>query len=138
MGFRQGAYAKIWTVENKGNYSVCNLSISKKNRDTDEYEVEFQDGFVRFVGNAHNDISNIEIPANGLSIKIENCDVTTKYDADRKKLYINYVVFGFEIPENNIKGSTNKSGVESKRNTKIKQHEPKTNEYEEDDYDLPF
>ncbi|MDY4494862.1 MAG: hypothetical protein SPE24_08255 [Erysipelotrichaceae bacterium] len=100
MGFRQGAYAKIWSVEDKGNYSVCNLSISKKNKDTDKYDVEFQDGFVRLVGTAHTDISGMDIPENGLSIKISSCDVTNNYDADKKKLYTNYVIFGFEIPDN--------------------------------------
>ena len=34
MGFRQGAYAKIWKVENKGNYHVAQISISRKNKDT--------------------------------------------------------------------------------------------------------
>ena len=34
MGFRQGAYAKIWKIEDKGNYHVAQMSISRKNKDT--------------------------------------------------------------------------------------------------------
>lgn len=139
MGFRQGAYAKIWSVEDKGNYSVCNLSISKKNKDTDKYDVEFQDGFVRLVGTAHTDISGMDIPENGLSIKISSCDATNNYDADKKKLYTNYVIFGFEIPENNNGNSggakkSSKSTTKAKKNTKV----APTPAADEDEEELPF
>lgn len=139
MGFRQGAYAKIWSVEDKGNYSICNLSISKKNKDTDKYYVEFQDGFVRLVGTAHTDISGMDIPENGLSIKISSCDVTNNYDADKKKLYTNYVIFGFEIPENNNGNSggakkSSKSTPNVKKNTKA----APTPAVDEGEDELPF
>lgn len=32
MGFRKGAYARVWEAENKGKYSVANISVSKKIR----------------------------------------------------------------------------------------------------------
>lgn len=139
MGFRQGAYAKIWSVEDKGNYSVCNLSISKKNKDTDKYDIEFQDGFVHLVGTAHTGISGMDIPKNGLSIKISSCDVTNNYVADKKKLYTNYVIFGFEIPENNNGNSggakkSSKSTTKAKKNTKA----APTPAADEDEEELPF
>ena len=37
MGFRQDArFAKVWEIENKGNYHVVSLSTSKKNKATGE------------------------------------------------------------------------------------------------------
>lgn len=99
MGFRQGAYAKVWSVEDKGNYSVCRMSTSKKNKETEEYETDFQDGYVRFVGTAHTMIHDKNIPNNGLSIKLSSVEVTNKYDKASNKSYINYAVFGFELPD---------------------------------------
>jgi len=103
MGFRTGAYAKVWKIENKGNYSVGQISISRKNKNTDQYEVEFQDGFTRFVGNAHNDINSIDFPEKGgLTIKITSCDVTNNYNKEKKTTYTNYVIFGFETPNGEL------------------------------------
>ena len=90
MGFRQGAYAKIWRVEDKGNYSVAQVSISKKNKDTDQYETEFQHNFVRLVGTAHDLGKNIEEVQGGTSIKITSCDVTNRYDKEKKKEFTNF------------------------------------------------
>ena len=99
MGFRQGSFARIWSYENKGNYSTCRLSISKKNKNTDAYETEFTDGFVRLVGNAHQAIQGIQIDEKkGYNIKISSCDVTNVYTApDGKVSYApHYTIFGFE------------------------------------------
>ena len=59
MGFRNGAYAKIWNSEDKGKYSVVELSTSKKNKETDEYETDFSSKFVRFIGAAHEALKNL-------------------------------------------------------------------------------
>lgn len=80
----------------------------------------------------------MDIPENGLSIKISSCDVTNNYDADKKKLYTNYVIFGFEIPENNNGNSggtkkSSKSTTKAKKNTKAA-----TPAADEDDEELPF
>lgn len=102
MGFRQGAYARIWSVENKGKYSTCNMTISKRNKETGEYNVEFQDGFVRLVGNAHQAMMGVDIPERkGVSVKIGACDVTTNYIPEKKKTYVNYVIYSFEDENNN-------------------------------------
>lgn len=93
MGFRQGAYAKIWKVEDKGNYHVAQMSISRKNKDTGNYDTEWQNNFVRLVGTAHQQIKSMDISHN---VKLGACDVTNKYDAEKKTTYTNYVVFGFE------------------------------------------
>ena len=150
MGFRQGAYAKIWSVEDKGNYSICSLSISKKNKETGEYEVSFQSKFVRLVGSAHTDISKMNIPDNGLFIKINSCDVTNSYNAEKKKVYTNCVIFEFDVPENNFNnGNSSNSSNAKKTNKKTNSNVKNTSNVknmsetgnvvsEDDDFDLPF
>lgn len=118
MGFRQGAYAKIWRVEDKGNYSVAQVSISKKNKDTDQYETEFQHNFVRLVGTAHDLGKNIEEVQGGTSIKITSCDVTNRYDKDKQKEFTNFVIFGFEFPDNNNGNAGGKKKAAPKKPTK--------------------
>lgn len=94
MGFRQDArFAKVWEIENKGNYHVVSLSTSKKNKVTGEYETDFSNKFVRFIGTAHNEASNLKV---GDAIKIGSCEVTNSYDKEKKTTYTNYLVYSFE------------------------------------------
>lgn len=93
MGFRQGGYAHIWNLENKGNYHVAEMSTSKKNKDTDKYETDWSNKFVRLVGTAHQQADTLDISKN---VKIGACDVTNKYDKEKNTTYTNYVIFGFE------------------------------------------
>lgn len=94
MGFRQDArFAKVWEIENKGNYHVVSLSTSKKNKTTGEYETDFSNKFVRFIGTAHNEASNLKV---GDAIKIGSCEVTNSYDKEKKTTYTNYLVYSFE------------------------------------------
>ena len=135
MGFRQGAYARLWSAEDKGRYSLANISVSKKNKDTNKYETEFLSKYVRLVGNAHDTATELDIPANGVSIKITSCDVTNQYDPQKERMYTNFVVFGFEIPDDNdSSGSSNKQSADKgkKRAARTKQ------EQFEDEKDLPF
>jgi len=99
MGFRQGAIARLWSYENKGNYSTCRISISRKNKTTGAYETDFTDGFVRLVGKAHLDVQNLVVDEHkGVSIKITSCEVTNFYtDPNGKASYApHYTIFGFE------------------------------------------
>lgn len=94
MGFRQDArFAKVWEIENRGNYHVVSLSTSKKNKITGEYETDFSSKFVRFIGTAHNEASNLKA---GDTIKIGSCEVTNSYDKEKKTTYTNYLVYSFE------------------------------------------
>lgn len=92
MGFRKDAYAKIWKVEKQERYTRVNLSVSKKNRDTGEYETEFS-GFVNLVGDAHKKAINLE---ENDRIKILSCDVTTRYDKASNRTFTNYTIFDWE------------------------------------------
>ena len=142
MGFRQadsekrGGYAKVWKVEDKGNYSVGQVSTSKKKPGTEsEYEVDFQDGFVRFIGSAHEAIQQLQIGDKGLSIQITSCDVTNKYDKASNRTYVNYAIFAIDVVDGNNGGGTAKSTAKkSTAKTKAKAEVEDTT----DDDDLPF
>ena len=132
MGVRQDAFDKVWKDEDKANYGVGQVSDIKKNKQTGQYEVDFQDGFVRFVGNAHTLMNDTDIPQNGLTIKISSCDVTSNYSKEKNKTYVNYVIFGFEIPDGN-----NSKKTETKKSAK-KEADNEADSFEQADDDLPF
>ncbi len=97
MGFRNGAYATIWG-EVKHVSDTCTqgrISISKKNKQTGEYEQEFG-GFVRFVGTAtaRKAMSLKERDR----IKLGDVDVSCRYDKEKNTTYTNFTVFSFELP----------------------------------------
>lgn len=101
--FSVNSYAKIKEVEDKGNYSVCKISISKKNKTTNKYETDFI-GKVRFVGNAH-----LQRPLKDQRIKITNCGVSNCYTKDDKLEFSkspNYTIFGYELLEDSGANST--------------------------------
>ena len=109
MGFSVGTYAKVWNVEDKGRYSVVELSVSKKAKDENGneikgadgksvYNIEFSSKFVRFVGKAHELAKTLQ---KNDSIKILNCDVTNKYDKEKNTTFTNYVVFDAEASQYN-------------------------------------
>lgn len=94
MGFRNGAYATVWKVKaGKGNYKEVQLSVSRKNKNTGEYQTEFS-AWVRFVGMANERAEQLEEKSR---IKIEACDVTNSYDRGKRITYTNYTVFDFEV-----------------------------------------
>lgn len=154
MGFRQadsegrGGFARIWSVEDKGNYSTAKVSTSRKRKDADGndyWETDFQDGFVRLIGSAHTKAKELDIPVNdngeskGVAIQITSCEVTMQYNAEKKKNYTNYAIFAFDIPDGN--GGTKSSNIKktaaktTKKSTKSK---TKKEAPVEDDDDLPF
>jgi single-strand DNA-binding protein len=106
MGFRQDAYAKVWNVEDKGNYSVVELSTSKKDKQTNEYKTDFSSKFVRFIGTAHSQVKGLD---KGASIKLGNCEVTNSYNKETKTSYTNFLVFSFELPNGNTSRATTNS-----------------------------
>lgn len=96
--FSVNSYAKIKEVEDKGNYSVCKISISRKIKNSDKYETDFV-AKVRFVGNAHS-----QRPLKDQRIKITSCGVSNCYVKDDKLEFLNvpnYTVFGYELQDDN-------------------------------------
>lgn len=103
MGFKTGAFVKIWNVEDKGKYSIVELSSSKKNKQTNEYETDFSSKFVRFIGKAHTDIKNIGEVS---KIKLGDVEVTNSYNKETKQSFTNFLVFSFESENNETKTAT--------------------------------
>lgn len=145
MGFRQadsegrGGFARIWAIEDKGNYSVAKISTSKRRKDGEGYDTDFQDGFVRLIGSAHEKGKTLAVTEKGVVIQITSCEVTTPYNAETKTGYVNYAIFAFNIPESNGSSSTTKSGKKSAAKTsKAKTKKTAIEDIVDDDDELPF
>ena len=112
MGFRQGAFGNVWSVEDHGNYSTARFSISKKNQTTGVYETEFQDGYVRLVGKAHEKFKDRPVSEKGEFIKIASCDVTNFYSKpDGTVSYTpHFTIFDFEFFSDIRDGNGNSNG----------------------------
>lgn len=93
---RTNGYLKIWEVEDKGKYSVCSVSASKKNKDGN-YETTFSNKFVRFIGQAHEVVKNMK---KGDSVKLIEFEVNNKYDSEKKTTYTNFLVYKVEDTSN--------------------------------------
>lgn len=101
--FSENSYAKIKEVEDKGNYSICKISISKKNRTTQKYETDFI-AKVRFVGTAH-----LQRPMADQRIKITSCGVSNCYVKNDKLEFMKiptYTIFSYELQED-VENSNN-------------------------------
>ena len=104
--FSTGSYAHIWKLEDKGNYHVAQMSTSKKNNDTGEYEKDWNDSFVRLVGTAHNQAKTLDTSKN---VKIGRCGVSNNYSKEKNTTYTSYVIFNFEDNDSNTSGNAQKS-----------------------------
>ena len=141
MGFKQadskgrGGFARIWSIEDKGNYSVAKISTSKKRRDEDGYETDFQDGFVRLIGSAHEKGKTLVVTEKGAPIQITSCEVTISYNAETKKSYTNYAIFAFDIPESNSSSTKRSSKKSTAKASKTKRAAEVEDEQEDE---LPF
>lgn len=123
MGFRTGAYAKVWEITPMSDTSTkVRLSVSRKNKQTNEYEQDFS-GFVLAIGTAA--AKKASCLKQGDRIKLGDVDVATKYDKDKKITYTNYKMFSFETDE----GETGNRSTEP---------QPVVDEGEIDDNRLPF
>ena len=125
MGFRTGAFAKIWEVKPFSVTSVrLRLSVSRKNKQTGEYEQDFS-GFVDAVGTAA--AKKAASLKEGDRIKIGDVDVTTKYNSDKKITYTNYKMFSFEMDNDTAPAKSNNA-----------EPQPSVDSGEVDDARLPF
>lgn len=104
MGFRAGAWASVWSVEEgRGNSKKVRISTSHKRKDTEEYEQDFS-GFCMFIGPAKNKAATLK-PKD--RIKLGDVDVTTWYNKEKGIEYVTYKVFDFEpVASNNTTTST--------------------------------
>lgn len=134
MGFRQNGFCSVWSTEpsKTGKTTRVRLSSSRKNKMTDEWEQDFS-GFCTFIGEAHEMAQNLK-PKD--RIKILECDVSTTYDKEKNKEYVNYKVFSFEMADGSSSNSNgNKTG--GKKKSPLATDEGEVEELDEDS-DLPF
>ena len=84
MGFRTGAYAKIWEVTPMSYTSTkVRLSVSRKNKQTNEYEQDFS-GFVLAIGTAAAKKAACLKEGERIMIKRTIKETVREYDADGK------------------------------------------------------
>ena len=103
MGFKIGAYAKIWEIKNvngKGFYQA-KISTSKKKKDG-SYETDFSD-YVSFSGKASEKAKDLK---GNERIHILEGDTTKVYYQDTGKTYYNFTIYDFEIAGANNSNST--------------------------------
>lgn len=126
MGFRKDAFATVWSAEVVSDtLTKVRLSISRKNKQTGEYEQDFG-GFVSFIGTA------AAKKAAGLKekdrIKLGDVDVSNKYDREKNTTYTNCKVFSFEILD----------GEQGSAHSNSSEPQPAVDDGEPDDDRLPF
>lgn len=126
MGFRTGTYAKVWEVTPMSDTSTkLRMSISRRNRKTDEYEQDFS-GFVLAIGTAAaNKAAKLK---EGDRIKLGDVDVSTKYDKEKKVTYTNFKLFSFETDDE----------ISNSRSAPPDDPKPGVDDGEVDDNRLPF
>ena len=118
--FGTGNYATVWAVEDKGKYSVVELSTSVRDKNG-EYVTDFSHKFVSFLGKAHEAAKNLSRKSR---IKIGGCGVSNSYDKNKGREYVNFKVFDFEIVDGSKPSKKEKTKVETS--------------VEDEDDDLPF
>lgn len=97
MGFRRDSYATIWSVEPVSDTRTkARISISRKNKQTGEYEADFS-GFVDFVGTAA--AKKAACLKEKDRIKLGDVDVTNKYVQEKNTTYTNFKIFSFETQD---------------------------------------
>lgn len=129
MGFRNGAYLKVWEIKPKSDVSTqIRGSVSKKNKQTGEYEQDFS-GFVSCIGkSAAKKAAGLK---EGDRIRLQDVDVSTTYDKENKKQYVNYKCFSFLTEGEN--------GFDTAPDTQSQVNPVESNEEEGDPQnDLPF
>ena len=105
MGFRNGAYAKVWELRpNKsGRSTAVRLSISKKDGNGG-YEEDFSH-WVMFIATANERAKRLQ---QGDRVQLGDVDVSARYDKEKRAHDYSFKVFSFEEVAGNGKktGST--------------------------------
>lgn len=120
MGVRNGSYATIWEVRDKGNYSDVRVSTSRKNKQTDEYEQDFG-GYVRFIGEAHKQAASL---SERDRIKFGEVEITNNYVKEKNITYTNVACFTFEVVDESGKGSSAKKPSKKNIEESVEEDDP--------------
>ena len=95
MGFRPGAYAKVWSVKPVTDTKTdIRIAISYKDKNSGEYKTDFE-GFVSCCGaNAAKTAANLK---EGDRIKLGDVDMVRIYNKDTKTTFENWKLFSFDV-----------------------------------------
>lgn len=126
MGFRKDAFATVWSVEQVSDtLTKVRISISRKNKQSGEYETDFS-GFASFVGTAA--AKKASLLKERDRIKLGDVDVTNRYDKEKNTTFTNYKVFSFE----------EQNGTQGQQARQTSEPQPTVDDGEMDDSRLPF
>ena len=97
MGFRKDAFAKVWDIKPVSDAQTqLRISISHKNRQTEEYEEDFS-GFVKCFGTAvAKKAANLQ---KGARIRLGDVDTCSWYNKDTKETRYSFKCFAFELAD---------------------------------------
>jgi hypothetical protein len=114
MGLRGGkdlnygttcTFWKVQRVADNGKTCDVQISVSKKNKQTDQYETDFS-GFVKFCG--ENMVKLAQSLQEKDKIDIDSFELTNKYDKEKKVTYYNVSVFAAKKHEWDDNGGSKK------------------------------
>lgn len=128
MGFRTDSYATVWSVEPVSDTKTKGrITISRKNRQTGEYEQDFS-GFVDFIGTAA--AKKAASLKERDRIKLKDIDVSTNFVQEKGVTYTNFKIFSFETQD--------EMNSTSPANTDTPQPKRPVDDGDIDDSRLPF
>lgn len=86
MGFKTGAFCKVWDIKDQKFGKSAQISISKKKKDSDEYVQEFS-GWVNLSQAVADQVQK------GDRIRIGECEVKNRYDKEKQQTYTNFYIY---------------------------------------------
>lgn len=107
MGFRNGSYATVWSVEPVSDVQTrARISVNRKDKQTGEYVTDFS-GFVSFFGTAT--AKRAAALKERDRIKLGEVDVRTRYDKVKDITYYNFNVYSFDAQSGGSNSYTQQS-----------------------------
>ena len=101
MGFRNGAYAKVWEIQPKTDrVTTIRISTSRKDKSSGGYISDFS-GYCSCLGEAP--AKAAKALHEGDSIKLGEVETVVTYVKEANKSYTNFNIYSFERQENRPK-----------------------------------
>lgn len=105
---RSGTYATCWNVNvDEGNRVYAELSTSRKDKRTDQWETDFSSKYVRCLGDAESAAMKLK---RGDRIRIQDFGVTARFDKESGKVNTNFFLFAFEPADSGFDRGGNGGG----------------------------
>lgn len=137
MGFRNGAYARIWKKDKQEiTYGsgqsftkyLAQVSISRKDEKASSGYRQLFNGFCELRGDALEEMKGVKIPQGGLSVKLGSVDLENQYDSAKNMTYWHPIIWSFDHDD-----GTNETKPKFNTRNARKEAEPVS-----EDEDLPF